>query len=151
LRVRDTSFLESNIPPRFSPDERFAEFVLDECVHLDEGSSRIVHATGDGLYVVKVARTDRDLESNWIEITAYLYYESDRSRIAAVHSWSRTGRFLVMERLDMTPVSINEFEYPYWITDRKHSNIGRSPTGELKVCDYALVRDSEFGVRSEFA
>lgn len=145
------SMLSTDPPPKFAPDERFEAFLAAECVHLRNGTSRSVHSTHDDRYVVKVALTSADVMYNWVEIAAYLNFESDREKLAAIYSWSISGHFLVMEKLDMTTVSIASFDYPYWITDRKHSNIGTSKAGALKVCDYALIRDSQFGFSSDFA
>jgi hypothetical protein len=144
------SLLAPPFPPQFSSDERFEEYRTAECTDFAKGTTRTVYSTRDNRYVLKVANTDSDTVSNWIEVTAFLYFKSDQEKLASIITWSVSGKFLVMERLDMTPSSIASFEYPAWITDTKHSNIGKAVDGKLKFCDYALVRDADFGYRSEF-
>lgn len=56
-----------------------------------------------------------------------------------------------MERLTgVGSQSIDDFFWPQWVTDRKHSNVGLDASGNRKMCDYAQVKVIEAMSSSEF-
>lgn len=144
------TILKSAAPPVFSPDEVFEQFVRTECCYLTSGTTRTVYTTHDNLCVVKIAKEHGDTTYNWIEIAAYFYYKCDQEMLALVHSWSVSGKYLVMEKLNMVEQPPEDFSYPSWVTDRKLSNIGVDTSGNFKICDYAMVRDDKFGYESDY-
>lgn len=146
-----TSLLDTEIPQPFSTDEAFETFLKEECSFLAKGSSREVYQVRDGKSVVKVAVDRTNPVCNWTEIVAFLKFESDRDKLACIRSWSSSGSFLVMERVDMASGSNRPFDYPSWVTDRKPSNIGKCSNGSFKICDYALIKSPDSAYKSEFA
>lgn len=143
------SLLDANIPNRFSTDEAFT-ILLRDCKFLREGTSRRVYSTLDEKYVVKAAIDQNHATCNWNEIAAFLFFDNDRDKLAQIHSWSISGNFLIMEKLDMATAPSASFVYPSWVTDRKPSNIGKSSDGKDKICDYALVKSPDCAYKSPY-
>jgi hypothetical protein len=64
----------------------------------------------------------------------------ETQRHAEVYSWSWSGRFLVMERLD--PITLQDLaghETPQFVNDKKPSNFGKNKAGRIKALDYATL------------
>jgi hypothetical protein len=78
---------------------------------------------------------------NWTEHLMYKWCgeRGNDLPLAKVESISKTGKYLVMERLcTARPPSIPEFGPP-WLTDRKTDAFRTDSTGTLKICDYGSV------------
>jgi hypothetical protein len=147
-----TSLLDSTIPTHFACDDDFAAYVENECTFLKKGSSRKVYASKDGRFVVKRAiNKKKHMICNWIEVAAFLKFEKDRPKLGVIRSWSASGRFLVMERLDMEARPTGSFPYPTWVSDRKPKNIGKGEDGAYRICDYAVINVPGNAQKSDFA
>jgi len=134
-----TSLLTPDVPDMFSSDKVFADFLKAYGRPIGRGTTRRVYNIAGSDYVLKVT-SKRSTTPNWREITAFLKF-SDEANIARIVSWSDSGRCLVMERLNnIGSVSTISFQWPVWVTDRKPSNVGKDSSGNLKMCDYALVK-----------
>jgi hypothetical protein len=133
-----TSLLAPNIPVEFSPDKVFADFLKEHGSPIGKGTTRRVYDIAGTDYVLKVT-SKHSTTPNWREITAFLKF-GDIANIARIISWSDSGRCLVMEKLNnVGSVSTINFQWPTWVTDRKPSSVGQDSSGNLKMCDYALV------------
>lgn len=146
-----SSLLKAMIPEAFSSDETFQRFLDDHCTHLADGTSRNVYSVNNDEYVVKVATDTSKATCNWTEIAAFYKYTDDQDRLARIESWSHSGKFIVMEKLDTNSEPEQDFDFPVWVTDRKCSNIGKAADGKYKMCDYALVKQPDALYCSEFA
>ncbi|KVC86943.1 hypothetical protein [Burkholderia ubonensis] len=127
------------IPEPNTADEDF-EALLGQCGKpIGSGGTREAYAIpSHNDKVLKVCKVP-GYATNWTEIVVYLHVK-DKSFFGCIHSWSRSGKFIVMERLDDIGVEeISGLEAPNWWTDRKRSNVGRSISGELKLRDYAAL------------
>ncbi|MFJ6024260.1 hypothetical protein ACIQC9_06655 [Brevundimonas sp. NPDC092305] len=83
-------------------------------------------------------------EANWTEFIVFrsLENESVQALFGHVLAISRTGRFLIMERLDnLTNQQVDQRPPPpFWLTDRKISGWGAAPTtGVIKIRDYGTL------------
>lgn len=64
----------------------------------------------------------------------------DRGELAAIISWSWSGKFIVMERLiPLSPGDLCSYIFPYYLTDRKPENYGKDASGKIKALDYAAL------------
>jgi hypothetical protein len=129
------------IPEAFSPDEDFQSLINNHCKKTEVGSSRDVYEVEEPCCVVKVAKNDLNVISNWIEIAIYSWV-SDNSSLAEIYSFSASGKYLVMEKLE-TPAAqeaTNSFVWPPFVTDRKPDNIGVDKNGNCKILDYAFPK-----------
>ncbi|MHB1699405.1 MAG: protein kinase family protein [Acidobacteriaceae bacterium] len=63
---------------------------------------------------------------------------------------SKTGRYLLMERLcDLDETDkIKIPDLPCWLKDRKPENLGKNPSGEIKVRDYGQVEVSSVRINA---
>lgn len=60
--------------------------------------------------------------------------------LAKIFSWSWSGRFIVMERLEpLSPEDLRLCTFPYYLTDRKPENYGKDASGKIKALDYAAL------------
>jgi hypothetical protein len=134
-----SSLLDSVIPQPFSSDEAFAAFMKAECEFLAPGTSRTVYLVRGGRFVLKVAIDQAHRTCNWTEVAAYFGLGQDQDKLARVISWSNSGHFIVMERLDMSSRPPQDFPFPAWANDRKPSSVGKSEGGTYKMCDFAWV------------
>jgi hypothetical protein len=128
------------IPAFHSDDADFAALIEVDATPIGKGTSRTVFEIPGHLdKVLKIANNDSNA-ANWVEATIYAHL-SDKSKFGEVCSISRSGKFLVMERLDDLPADgAAGFQFPDWWTDRKRESFGCSrSTGALKIRDYALV------------
>ena len=144
-----TSTLSPIIPEPFSSDEDFKTFLNSYCRFSKKGTSRKVYLINDSNLILKVAIRKNTIVCNWTEITAY-HWAKDKSSLASVSSWSNSGRYLVMEKLEMTNRQHKNFIWPPWVTDQKQSNIGTDKFGKCKICDYALVKQNPSPLQSPF-
>ena len=128
-----------HIPRHTSPDCQFESLWL-ECKNL------IARGTGRDAYeipghpdkVLKVSNRQSNF-SNWMEILVYEQFK-DRDELAAIFSWSWSGRFVVMERLSpLSPGDLCSYTFPYYLTDRKPENYGKDASGKIKALDYAAL------------
>ncbi len=77
---------------------------------------------------------------NWAEIVLWQASPPSRHYLAEIHSWSWSGKFLVMERLSpITRPDLNGLQFPAFLNDRKSENFGRSASGTIKALDYAML------------
>ena len=128
------------IPEINSPDSCF-ETLLENCTSIiGEGTSRIVYEIPEhDDKVVKVSNLKGNFP-NWSEIVAYHHNKND-GKLAAILSWSWSGKFIVMERLNpLKAGEVSEYEYPEYLTDRKPSNLGRNKDGVIQALDYACLK-----------
>jgi hypothetical protein len=67
------------------------------------------------------------------------------SSFGEVRAISKTGRYILMERLDNLDVADrkNSPAIPDWVTDVWPNNFGKNAAGEIKIRDYANVALSE--------
>lgn len=138
------------IPTAFSSDMDFKDFLENHCEFYNEGTSRKVYFIKDTDCVLKVAIKNENNICNWTEIAAY-HGLDDKHSLACVLSWSNSGKYLVMEKLDMTKNSPTSFIWPSWVTDRKQSNIGADKDGNPKLCDFAFTKSTNSSIASSFA
>jgi hypothetical protein len=128
------------IPDWHADDAVFAAIIPDSKLPLGEGTTRKVYALpGHTDKVLKVAK-DGSNAANWVEAVVY-WSLTDKTGFGEVLAISRSGKYLVMERLDdLAPNGAAGQQVPNWWTDRKSKNFGRSPvSGAVKIRDYALV------------
>ena len=128
----------AKIPPPNAADSQFSRLRGDSIGQ--PGTSREVYSIRDAPDVVlKVSRLESNVV-NWREIVAWHMY-GEEGQCGTLHSWSRSGKYLVMERLDDIDLdAFRAFRWPEWVTDRKPSNLGRSSAGVVKVRDYAWMK-----------
>lgn len=146
-----SSLFDQKLPEKFSTDESFEEFLEKECEFLAAGTSREVYLVRGNKYVLKVAKNEISRICNWTEVAAFFGFAGDQDKLGRVVSWSISGKFLVMERLDMTSRPSEQFEFPHWASDRKPSNVGKSEDGAYKMCDFAIVIPPNSNPPSPFA
>lgn len=137
-------------PPAESSDEEFEKFLDACCTYLAQGTSRCVYSVHHHPFVIKRAKSESDVKFNQIEKDYFIDRVMDQPKLARVVSWSRTGMFIVMERLDMKIKPGSDFGYPVWVTDRKPSNIGQASDGSYKICDYASIKSPGDAYKSPF-
>ncbi|MGY6038878.1 hypothetical protein [Aeromonas sp. AE23HZ002T15] len=128
------------IPDPNSPDSIF-EALWQKC------HTRIGRGTSRDVYEIVDEQNDKVLKvciwpsnyTNWAEIIIFnSASDTDKEHFAKVISWSRSGKFLVMERLKpLVTGDIVGHKTPMCITDKKSSNFGRDNTGRIKMLDYA--------------
>lgn len=128
------------IPAPNSPDSVF-ETLWQKCQNrIGRGTSRDVYEIVDEQNdkVLKVCSRPSNY-TNWAEILIFnSASDTDKDHFAKVISWSRSGKFLVMERLKpLVTGDIGGHKAPMCITDKKPSNFGRDNTGKIKMLDYA--------------
>ncbi|HCE3246954.1 TPA: hypothetical protein NG581_003611 [Vibrio parahaemolyticus] len=129
--------MSHTIPGPNSPDSAF-ELLWQKCQNrIGRGSSRDVYEIDDDK-VLKVCSRPSNC-TNWAEIIIFnSSSDTDKAHFAEVISWSRSGKFLVMERLQpLAAVDIVGHKTPMCITDKKSSNFGRDNSGSIKMLDYA--------------
>lgn len=127
------------IPPTNAPDSVFEEFWLLCLNRIDRGSTRDVFEIPDHPDKVLKVLTRQSNFANWAEIVTYTA-ATDKSFFAAIHSWSSSGRFLVMERLaPITLQDIASHQTPQFVNDKKPSNFGKDAAGKIKLLDYASL------------
>lgn len=139
-----------DIPKPFSTDKAFEELIRASCDRFVDGTSRRVHYVRDAELVVKVIKDHSQIACNWIEIVAFLACESDRKKLAKIFSWSKSGKFIVMERLDTSGTPDSGFMAPNWVTDTGPKNGGTSTDGLYKLCDYAFVKSPDEDYESPY-
>ena len=125
------------IPAANSPDSKFEELWMKCQNRIGRGTTRDVFEILEHADKVLKVMTRPSSYSNWAEVVVY-HAATDKSFFAEVHSWSLTGKFLVMERLD--PVALKDMvghQTPRFVNDRKPSNFGRDKSGKIKLLDFA--------------
>lgn len=124
-----------NFPPPNSPDTDFEKLWLKCPKKIGTGSSRDVFEI-DGDYVLKVSNKPINF-SNWSEIVIYTR-ALDKSFFAEVKSWSNSGKFMVMEKLQSIHASqLVGHRLPSCIFDKKTANFGMDKSGDIKLLDFA--------------
>ena len=129
------------IPPANAPDP-FFEALWQQCALLGRiarGSSRDIYPIPDHDDKVLKVMTLPSNAVNWFEVVTY-HAATHKDHFAQVHSWSRSGKFLVMERL--TRIKLQDLSgqtFPEFLNDRKPENFGRSLSGQIKVLDYGMI------------
>lgn len=144
------SIFQPDVPQAFSSDEAFDAFVKSSCDHLTDGTSRAVHIVRNAELVVKVALDHNKIVCNWIEVVAFFYFRGDQNKLARIVSWSRSCRFIVMEKLDTSIQSCGSFIPPAWVTDTGLKNGGVDVDGNYKLCDYAFVKSPDEAYRTPY-
>lgn len=139
------------VPLPFSTDWAFDEFIKLHCDYLAAGTSREVHAVRDARFVVKVAKDDGARICNWSEVAAFLSSKNDQLKLGEIVSWSVSGKYIVMERLDTSTDPPSDFLPPAWATDLGAKNGGLDDCGRYKLCDYAMVKSPDECYQSPFA
>jgi len=131
------------IPKYNASDSFFENFWLSCPNRITRGSNRdIYEIPGHKDKVLKVSNRQANL-GNWSEIIVYTYSDN-KEYLANIFSWSRSGKFLIMERLQ--PVTFNELKghnFPVYLNDKKPENYGRDNSGNIKVLDYGLLDFSQ--------
>ena len=129
-----------NIPGSNAPDKDF-ELHLKNC-----GKPFGIGTTRDAYSIpccnnkiIKVSKVPSNM-TNWAELVIF-HGLIEKSLFGEIFSWSESGKYLVMERLDDINVKeLSGFSVPFWWDDKKPSNLGRSSTGEIKIRDYGLLK-----------
>lgn len=132
------------IPRHTSPDCQFESLWLECQVLIARGTTRDAYEIlGHPDKVLKVSNRQSNF-SNWMEILVYEQFK-ERDELAEIHSWSWSGRFVVMERLTpLSPGDLSSYKFPFYLTDRKPENYGKDASGKIKALDYsALVIDTQ--------
>ena len=134
------------IPKKNAPDSHF-EILWQECL-TNQNSSRLRGSNRDIYFipehedkVLKVMNRPSHLP-NWTEIIVWnSISDSDKEYFAEVLTWSISGKFLVMERLN-TPVTIQNVidMFPPILNDIKPENFGSCNSGNIKVLDYGMIK-----------
>lgn len=123
------------IPVSNSPDSDFEKLWLQCPIKIGTGSSRDVYEI-DNDYVLKVSNKPINF-ANWSEIVIYIR-AANKSYFAEVKSWSCSGKFVVMEKLDeISAAELVGVTIPSCITDKRTANFGKDKTGKIKLLDFA--------------
>lgn len=127
------------IPKKNSPDSEF-EALWKFCRKIGSGTTRDVYEIPGTDLVLKVIKVPSNL-ANWNEIVLY-QMKSHLNELGEIVSWSRSGKFLIMEKL--TDIDDDnkwkDHKYPSYLTDRKKSNYGKSTSGVIKARDYGTIK-----------
>lgn len=125
------------IPDKHAPDAIF-QVLLNHCNKVGHGSTRDAYEIpGHPDKVLKVSNKPGNF-TNWAEIVLYTRAK-DKSHLAEIFSWSWSGMFVVMEKLDrLPPGAFEPSTLPRWLNDKKPENFGKSQSGEVKALDYAM-------------
>lgn len=142
---------QQNYPLCFSTDQTFETFVKMKCRSLAGGTSREVHSVSGAEFVVKVAKDKHKCICNWTEIAAFFAFQVDQPKLGKIVSWSISGKFIVMEKLDTSTDCPSGFLAPTWVTDTGSKNGGTDADGNYKLCDYALIKSPDEIYQSPFA
>lgn len=128
------------IPAANSPDSNFEAFWQTCLNRLARGSNRDVYEIPDhDDKVLKVMNRPGNFP-NWAEIVLWQTATSSRVYLAKIHTWSWSGKFLVMERLNpISRTDLTGLQFPAFLNDRKSENFGRSASGAIKALDYAML------------
>jgi hypothetical protein len=127
------------IPKKNSPDSEFEALWLLCSKRIGIGTTRDVYEIPGHDYVLKVVKVPSHV-TNWNEIVLY-QMKSHLNELAEISSWSRSGKFLVMEKLsDVNAADLSSYTYPDYLTDRQESNYGKSSSGEIKARDYGTIK-----------
>lgn len=128
-----------HISPHTSPDSLFESLWLECPTLIARGTVRDAYEIpSHPEKVLKVSNRQSNF-SNWMEILVYEQLK-DRGELAAIISWSWSGKFIVMERLiPLSPGDLSLYIFPYYLTDRKPENYGKDASGEIKALDYAAL------------
>lgn len=132
------------IPKMYSDESEFEQICEEQTLSCAGkelcGTTRTIHeVSGNPDLIVKKAKNST--LPNWTEHLMYMWCGklSNRLPLAKVESISKTGKYLVMERLCTdSPTSIPKYGPP-WLGDRKPDAFRTDRRGNLKVCDYATV------------
>ena len=141
---------EEKYPKPFTTDAEFERFFESECDPLAGGTTRIVRSVRGENFVVKKEKGNSAVHHNWLELAAWLFHVEDRSKIAGIVSCSRSGRYIVMEKLDASAKRPDKFVPPHWVTDAGSKNGGVDLVGDYKLFDYAFVKSPDEGYESGF-
>ncbi|MBP7338635.1 hypothetical protein [Niveispirillum sp.] len=120
-------------------EEENVEAVLG--AKIEEGSARIVYAyDGENSLVIKKGKYPPYI-SNFTEWIIWSQIaETERAAIfGACYALSRTGLYLIMERLDSLQDTDAMIGAPVWTTDSKRSAQGRNAANIIKIRDYGTV------------
>jgi hypothetical protein len=128
------------IPGNNSPDSCFESLWLHCLDRIGRGSNRDVYAIPEhGDKVLKVSNRQANF-SNWAEVLIH-HHKKDYGDLAEIISWSWSGKFIVMERLNpLQPGELVGYTFPEYLTDRKPENYGRDSSGKIKALDYASLK-----------
>lgn len=133
------------IPRKYAPDTEFEALWLSCLELIRRGTTRDAYAIPEhDDKVLKVSNRQVNFQ-NWSEIILY-QHKKDTCHLAKIFSWSKSGRFLVMEKL--SPVDSDDmagFIYPSYLTDRKPANYGKDSEGKIKALDYAMFGFAQDG------
>ena len=78
---------------------------------------------------------------NWNEVVLSEYFNTGNA-FGKVCSWSRSGKYIVMEWLEnLTTDKSGSFPWPSVVTDRKNSALGRRADGTVVVRDAGLLKE----------
>ncbi|HHX8497307.1 hypothetical protein [Vibrio diabolicus] len=133
------------IPVNMSPDE---DYIKIKGNLINNGSSRDVYEVlNHSEYVLKYnekAGANRN-EEKYYSDAKQLNLSDVIDRIGTISSISKSGKYLIMERLDDLVNFNGEYEYPDEIQDVKKSSFGQNSAGEVKLRDYALQKPNHTG------
>lgn len=112
---------------------------------LDRGTThrRAFAVKGSNRWIMKVAPYRSRTGSNWTEWFIWNNIKDTplKNAFGECRHISRTGRYLIMERLE--DISISERDLcphpPSWLKDAWYTNCGRDRDGNIKVRDYGNV------------
>jgi hypothetical protein len=127
------------IPRQTSPDSHFESLWLESPARIGRGTARDVYEIRDHPHKVLKVSSNQSNFSNWMEILVYSQFK-DTGDLAELFSWSWSGKFLVMERLEpLNPGELSSHCIPSYLTDRKPENYGKDASGNIKALDYAAL------------
>lgn len=127
------------IPPPNSPDAVFEALWQKHPLRIGRGTNRDAYQVKDHPDKVLKVMTLPSSVANWAEIVVYTYSQN-KSYFGEIYSWSLSGRFLVMEKLeDVTANDLALHEIPAFVNDKKVSAFGRSADGSIKLRDYGML------------
>jgi hypothetical protein len=139
-----STLMPIEIPTKNSPDSKFEELWMKCQNRIGRGTTRDVFEILEHEDKVLKVMTRPSSYSNWAEVVVY-HAATDKSFFAEVHSWSLSGKFLVMERL--YPVTLKEIgghQTPQFVNDRKLTNFGKDKFGKIKLLDFANLDLAHF-------
>ena len=138
--------MTSTIPTGSASDMQFEDLwriCASAGPRIGRGTTRDVYSIpGHPDKVLKVCVVPSN-QTNWIESVTYHAAGKHQSSLAAVHSISWSGKFLVMERLTsgVTAEELNaaRSSFPPFVNDMKPENYGKDPAGTIKMLDYGML------------
>lgn len=127
------------LPPPNAPDSLFESLWQEHPLRIGRGTNRDAFEVKDHPDKVLKVMTVPSNAANWAEIVVHIY-SVDKSYFGSIHTWSLSGRFLIMEKLtDVTFSDLALHHVPAFVNDKKVSAFGRAADGAIKLRDYGML------------